>query len=62
MIPEQQKASVALKLADAGKNCKPVHSETQALNAQVLAQSETRRTEANENARAFMRQASQRRY
>jgi hypothetical protein len=62
MIPEDQKASVALMLHEAGKNCKPVLSETQVLNAQVLAQSETRRTEANENARAFMRQASQRRY
>lgn len=62
MIPEHQKASVALMLHDAGKNCKPVLRKAQAFNAEVMAQSETRRTEANDNVRSFMREASQRRY
>lgn len=62
MIPEHQKASVALMLHEAGKNCKPVQVNPQAVNAELMAQSEKRRTEANDNARAMMREASQRRY
>lgn len=61
MIPEHQKASVALMLQDAGKNAKPVLSKAQATYAELMAQSETRRTEANNNVRSFMREASQRR-
>lgn len=62
MIHEHQKASVALMLHDAGKNAKPVLSKAQAFNAELVAQSEKRRTEANDNARALVREASQRRY
>lgn len=57
----QRNAAIALMLQDAGKNAKPVLSKAQAFNAEVLAQSEKRRDEANDNARAMMREASQRR-
>lgn len=62
MIPEDKKASVALMLHEAGKNCKPVLSKAQAFNAEVMAKSEQDRIEENKAARAMMREASQRRY
>lgn len=61
MIPEHQKASVALMLHDAGKNAKPVLSKAQATYAELMAQSEQHRIDANNSARAMMREASQRR-
>ena len=62
MSHEHQKASVAAVLADAAKNCRPVLTEARAFNAEVTAQSEARRDEANDSARTMMRGLSQRRY